>query len=203
MIIAEDIIQGTPEWLQAKLGVPSASNFDRLLTSKGAISKSREGYLNELIAERITGQSTYHRITDEMAEGTRREHESRQFFELIHGVEIKQVGMIYPDEEKRYLVSPDGLEKRFGLELKNPLAKTVVEYKRSSVFPNKYILQVQGSLLVSGFDYWWFMAYHSPELFFEIKVYRDEELIKKLKEALDAFCLELAIATKKLKELGG
>jgi len=201
MIIIEDIEQSSPQWLQAKLGVPSASNFSRILTSKGAISKSRAGYIDELIAEKITGQPTYHRITDEMAEGTRRESESRRFFELIHGVEIKQAGMIYPDEERRFLASPDGLARDFGLELKNPLPKTLVGYKRRGVLPNEYVLQVQGNLLVSGFDYWWFMAYYSPDLFFEIKVGRDEALIGKygrLREALNIFCLELAVAVREL-----
>ena len=198
MIIEENIEQRTGQWFQAKLGVPSASNFDRLLTTRGAISKSREGYMNELIAERITGEPTYHRITDEMAEGTRRESESRQFFELVHDVEIKQVGIIYPDEEKRYLASPDGLGDGFGLELKNPLPKTIVGYKRKGVLPPEYVLQVQGSLLISGFDYWWFMAYYSPELFFEIKIYRDEELIEKLRQALDEFCSELEKTVKEL-----
>jgi len=197
-IICSEISQGSEAWFQAKLGVPSASNFSRILTSRGAISKSRAGYIDELIAEKITGQPTYHRITDEMAEGTRRESESRQFFELIHGVEIKQVGMIYPDEEKRFLASPDGLGEGYGLELKNPLPKTLVGYKRKGVLPNEYVLQVQGSLLVSGFDYWWFMAYYSPELFFEIKVVRDELLIGKLRKALDEFCLELAVAIREL-----
>jgi len=199
MIVEREICQNTDAWIQAKLHTPSSSNFSRILTSKGVLSKSRYDYMDELIAEYITNQPTYHHITGEMAEGTRREDESRRFFSYLHDTEIQQVGMIYPDKEKRYLASPDGLGDGFGLELKNPLGKTVVKYKRKMVLPTEYTLQVQGSLLISGFDYWWFLAYYSPKLFFEIQVYRDEPLIKKLKMALGEFCFELAVATKKLK----
>ena len=44
------------EWLDAKLGIPSASSFKRILTSTGALSKGRTKYMAELLAEWALGE---------------------------------------------------------------------------------------------------------------------------------------------------
>jgi hypothetical protein len=56
-MIILDHEQGSPEWLAARLGKPSASCFSRLITNSGKPSSSADGYINELIAERLTGRS--------------------------------------------------------------------------------------------------------------------------------------------------
>ena len=48
--------QRTPEWYTARLGVPSASNFEKIITPTGKPSTQIEGYTNRLIAEKITGK---------------------------------------------------------------------------------------------------------------------------------------------------
>jgi len=48
--------QNTPEWYEARLGIPTASGFDRIITTKGEVSKSREKYLYELAGEIVTGE---------------------------------------------------------------------------------------------------------------------------------------------------
>jgi len=40
--------QGTPEWLQARLGVPSASSYAKLVTTTGKSSAQAEAYINQL-----------------------------------------------------------------------------------------------------------------------------------------------------------
>jgi hypothetical protein len=49
-------VQGSDEWLQSRLGKPTASNFGKLITPTGKPSASADGYINELIAQRITGE---------------------------------------------------------------------------------------------------------------------------------------------------
>ena len=47
--------QGTPEWFKAKAGVPSSSNFHRIITSTGEPSKSINDYAFELAVEKYIG----------------------------------------------------------------------------------------------------------------------------------------------------
>ena len=56
-MIILDHEQGSPEWLAARLGKPSASMFSKLITATGKPSSSADGYINQLIAERLRGQS--------------------------------------------------------------------------------------------------------------------------------------------------
>ena len=44
MQIIKNIEQGTKEWLSLKLGVASASNFNKIITSKGEESDQLKGY---------------------------------------------------------------------------------------------------------------------------------------------------------------
>jgi hypothetical protein len=48
------MIQGSDEWLQARVGVVTASNFSKVFTTAGKLSTSREGLINQLVAEKLT-----------------------------------------------------------------------------------------------------------------------------------------------------
>ena len=47
------MIQGSEEWLQARCGVITASNFSKVFTTTGKLSTSRDGLINQLIAENL------------------------------------------------------------------------------------------------------------------------------------------------------
>lgn len=191
--------QRSPQWFQERLGKPSSSRFGEILTSTGEISKQRKGYLYDLAAQIISGQSPETYTSAAMEEGIRREEESRTLYEMIYGVEVKQVGMIFPDDDKKYLCSPDGLRAdNIGLELKNVLPKTQVEYLLSKKLPSVYVPQVQGSMLVTGFKQWHFMSYCPalPPLILEIE--RDEKWIEKCESELKSFNEELSDMVKRL-----
>ena len=51
-----DVEQGTRAWHEARLGIPTASNFKRLITPAGKISKSTGPYMAELLAEHFSGE---------------------------------------------------------------------------------------------------------------------------------------------------
>ena len=61
--------QGTEEWLAARLGKPSASMFSKLITMTGKPSASADGYINQLLAERLTGKSEPHYQSEAMILG--------------------------------------------------------------------------------------------------------------------------------------
>ena len=60
-----ELIQGTPEWLAARVGLVTASRIaDVLATTKSGPSASRAGYMGELVAERLTGKSAASTFTN-------------------------------------------------------------------------------------------------------------------------------------------
>jgi hypothetical protein len=203
-IILEDIVQGTPEWWAEKIGKPSASRFNEILTVGGVVSKQREGYLFDLTAQAVSGLITEGFTSPAMEEGKRREDESRKLYEMIYGVTVKQVGIIYKDEKRKYLCSPDGIvNDEYGIELKNVLPKTQVKYLLSGKMPPEYYSQIQGSLLISGFAKWVFLTYSPGLQPFIIECRRDERFISALAFELDAFTSELQAMISRLHDVSG
>ena len=176
--------QGTPEWLQARLGIPSASSYSKLVTTTGKSSAQAEAYINQLVAERITGEATVFHVTEPMARGVELEPEARFRYEMETGNLVRQVGFLMHDTLQAG-ASPDGLVgENGGLEIKCPSPATHVEYLRDGNLPSKYIQQVQGCLWISGRDWWDFMSYHPKMEPLIVRVFRDEEFIKALECAV-------------------
>jgi hypothetical protein len=183
--------QGSPEWHAARCGIPTASNFDKLVTSTGAPSKQAQGYLYALAAERITGRVVELPVSAAMEEGSRREEESRMVYAMIREVEVTQVGFCL-DDSGRYGCSPDGLVGDDGcLELKNPLGKTAVEYLVGNRIPAEYTQQVQGQLLVTGRAWVDWTSYFPGLPVMVVRVPRDVAFIAALEKALAVFCKDL------------
>jgi len=200
-MIRVDLLQGSEEWFAEKLGKPSASNVNKILTNSGKESKQRDSYLYQLVAERLSGarEDSYTNATMQM--GVEREAESRAYYELLYDVKVEQTGVVYPDERKRYLVSPDALMPtlRGGLELKNVLGKTQVKYLKENVLPSEYFGQVQMALFVTQYEWWDFMTY-SPSLRpLIIRVTPDMDYHAELGDALDEFCNDLDALTEQLR----
>lgn len=191
MIPLWDIEQGSELWFKEKAGKPGASSFDKIITMKGEPSKTRTDYIYELAAEQIIGRQADGYSNAAMLRGTAMEPEGRALFEFITGNELKQVGLVYRDESRRVLCSPDGLLDESGFEQKNPLAKTHTKYLLSGKLPSEYFQQVQGSMWVCGFESWWFMSNYPgmPPLILEVK--RDEKFIARLEILMDEFLNEL------------
>jgi len=201
MIIVNDIEQGSPEWFAARAGVPSASCFDKIVTSKGVRSKSRKDYLYTLAGERILGTKAETFQSAAMERGIEMEEEARLFYELTSGVEVQQVGLVYRNDKKLFSCSPDGLMGNKGIEIKCPSLHTHVGYLLADKLPTKYVQQVQGSMLVTGFDSWVFMSYYPGMPTLIIEVERDADFCGKLAVELGSFCIDLEEITKKLKAM--
>ena len=75
--------QGSPEWLQLRTGVATASRAkDVLATLKsGAPAQARQDYACELAIERITGSMVEHFVNGAMQRGTDLEPEARAAYE--------------------------------------------------------------------------------------------------------------------------
>ena len=197
--------QRSDQWFKERLGRPSASNFSKIITPTGKPSDQRQGYMYELVAQRLSGKCEEGYKSVAMEAGTEREDESRSLYELIYGVSVRQVGMIFPDEWKMYLCSPDGVidgeqvDKPRGLEMKNVLPKTQIKSLIANQLPTEHIPQIQGGLLVTGFERWDFISYSPGLKPLIIECHRDEAFIKKLEAELNQFNTELLEMVERLK----
>ena len=54
-MIVLDCVQGSQAWIDARLGIPTASQFSRIVTPTGRASTAAEGYTAELLAEWALG----------------------------------------------------------------------------------------------------------------------------------------------------
>lgn len=194
-----ELEQRSPEWYQARKGMPTASSFDRIITSEGKPSKQRQKYLYELAGERLGG------IVDEsyqsfaMLQGIEKEAEARALYELLNDP-VQQAGFCTSDCGS-YGCSPDGLiGEDGGLEIKCPLIYTHVEYllKCKDEMPIDYFQQVQGSLFVTGRKWWDFVSYFPglPPLI--LREEPNDVFQRLLKRELESFCQELEETVKKL-----
>jgi hypothetical protein len=198
-IIIDDIVQGSPEWFSAICGNPGASNIDKIITTTGTRSKQRDDFMYQLAGERITGKREETFQSQAMQNGIEREANARLLFEMIQGVEVKQVGIVYKDEKKDCHCSPDGMPEKSGLEIKNPMMKTHVKYLLANKIPTDYFCQIQMSLYVCEIDTWWFMSCFDGLRPLIIECHRDETFIKKLESELNIFNEELLAMVEKLK----
>jgi len=191
--------QGSPEWLQARLGIPSASSYAKLVTTTGKASAQATAYINQLVAERITGEPTFFQVTDPMQRGMDLEPQARTAYEMETGNLVSQVGFLMHDTLQAG-ASPDGMVgENGGLEIKCPSAHTHVEYLRDGDLPIKYFQQVQGCLWISGRDWWDFMSYHPKMEPLIVRVFRDEEFIKALECAVIEAVQMIEILTMKFR----
>lgn len=183
--------QRSPEWYAVRRGIPTASSFDKIVTSKGEPSKQSLGYLYTLAAERIAGVREPSFSSAAMEEGIRREEESRMVYSMLAEVEVKQVGFCVVDSG-RYGCSPDGLVGNDGMvELKNPTGKVAIEYLLAGKLPTTYVQQVQGGLLVTEREFCDFVSYLPGLPTLIVRVERDEPFLALLEHALGEFCDKL------------
>ena len=183
-MIILDHEQGTEEWLAARRGKPSASMFSKLITMTGKPSSSAIGYIDELVAEVITGE-TEHFSNSHTERGTALEPEARESYEFITDNEVLECGFIV-DPTFSYGCSPDGLvtekgQSVGGLEIKCPAAKTQASYWRDPTLAvKKYWCQIQGCMWLTGREWWDLFTYHPKMPHVLVRVDRDDEFIEKM-----------------------
>ena len=193
--------QGSEEWHGLRMGIPTASAFDRVIQpSKMGYAAAAEGYACELAIERLLGESNDPvGGISQMERGKMLEPHAIAHYEVLYGTTAK-VGFISDvvAEDDPFAVkvttpngpvhltmgcSPDAIlaEDVGGLELKCPMAHTHAKYMVSDDPGKEYICQIQGSMMITGFEHWDFMSYHPglPEIVF--RYHRDEKFIATLR----------------------
>jgi hypothetical protein len=199
MIILE-CEQNSPEWDEVRLGIPTASAFENIVTTKGVRSKSRNKYLYKLAGEKLSGEKSSGYYGSSMAKGHEREEESRDLYSFINDVEIQKVGFCFFDEKKEFGCSPDGLiGEDGGFETKNAESHVQVDRLENGWSIADHFQQVQGSLLVTGRKWWDLVSYSRGMKPIIIRFERDEGFIKILHAEINLFLEDLTALINKLK----
>lgn len=201
-----DCAQGTPEWLSARCGVPSASRFAAVMAKvKAGEAADRRNYRTDLVVERLTGRPLDGFTTAAMKQGIEREPFARMAYEAHTGNIVQEVGFCLHDELEAG-ASPDGLiSSDGGLEIKCPERSAHLRYLQQEAEPPEYTWQIQGGMWVTGRAWWDFASYNPdfPESLQLIvrRIKRNEPAIKQLADEIAAFIEEVRAETTKVLNL--
>ncbi len=192
-----NVKQRSDEWFKVRCGIPTASGFDKIITTKGEPSKSAKKYMYKLAGEAITGISEETYQSAAMIRGCEVEEEARNFYEMVKDTELKEVGFCLADG---YGCSPDAFVGEKGMvQIKCPIMSTQVDYLLKDKFPTDYFQQVQGELFVTEREWSDFVSYYPGLKPLIVRVERDEEFINALGLELQEFCDELKEVINKIK----
>lgn len=190
-LITLDCEQGSEEWLAARLGIPTATGFENIVTATGKKSASYIKYMAELIEESILGGGDTFK-SGFMERGNQLEPQARAAYEFLTGNDVIQVGGVYLNENRDVMVSPDGLipSLQKGLEIKCPKMSTHIRYLLEGGVPAEYVIQVQANLWVTGYETWDFVSYcpeYQKQTLYLFTAERDEKLMKAFDEHIPQF----------------
>lgn len=200
-MIVHRVSQGAPEWQALRVGIPTASEFDKILTpSTRKLSKQADTYMYSKLAEWLLGQPVDMASSQFMQRGSELENEARAWYEFEYNTTVEQVGFVTRDD-KRVGCSPDGLIDDDGLvEIKT--LSPVNHVAALLGHADDYAMQIQGQLWIAERRYCK-RVYYNPAIKPVVEhVDRDEELIGQLAVAVNQFLERLDEAKEKLLAMG-
>jgi len=185
-VIHHDVVQGTEAWLQLRAGIPTASQFHKIITPKTRkLSSQAEDYLYKLVAERALGRYLEETRKFYWAErGKQEEDNARAFYEAMRNVDTTVCGF-FTNDEGTIGASPDRLVGEDGLlEIKCPAPETHMGYLLGEPVTADYWLQIQGQLWITERDWTDVVSYHPDLGGTVIRVNRSLEDIAMLEEQI-------------------
>lgn len=199
MIVYRDIEQRSEEWFKLRLGIPTASEFKRIVTPGGKLSTQCEGYLDELLAEWILGVPLENFSSEWMLRGQELEPQARQAYEFLVEAKVEKVGFVTTDDGM-IGASPDGFvgDSRL-VEIKSPSEKVHVGYMRHREIDAEYKPQIQGTLWICERQAQDVVSYHPKLPMVVIPAERDDKYIALLDSALREFVDKLLTAREELE----
>lgn len=186
-----DCEQGSQQWIDCRLGIPTASQFSTVMAKGkgGGESLTRKTYLYKLAGEIITGKQMDSYSNGHMERGHEMEEEARNAYAFMHDVDPVKVGFMRRGEMG---ASPDSVIGDSGLlEIKTKLAHLQIEVLLSGELPSEHRAQVQGQLLISEREYVDFASYWPALPLFVVRVFPDDAYLKNLAQQLKVFNAEL------------
>lgn len=201
-MIRLDCEQGSVEWFAARLGLPTASCFDQIITNKtGKLSASSDKYAFQLLAEQSLGIALDNSTSGFMHRGTLLEKRAADYYEMLRDVDTERVGFVLRDD-RRVGGSPDRFVGADGLlEIKCPSAAVHVGYLLDDQGIG-YRTQVQGQLWLCEREWSDTLSYHPDMPSALVRQVRDEPFIAALASAVDQFLSFMDESKLRLQRLG-
>lgn len=199
MPIVEGIEQNTPEWLQMRIGIVTASRVAdvQAFLKKGGESQKRRDYRYEIVTELLTGRSAEHYVTPAMEWGLEQEPLAKAAYEIKLAEEIRDGGFWLHDRISKFGASPDGLIGENGLiEVKCPTTSTHIEWMIAGVLPEDYQPQMLAQMACSGRKWCDFVSFDprlpKPMQLFVRRFAADEARIGEMEKDVERFLDEVA-----------
>jgi len=206
--IHTNLEQGTPEWLQARCGLLTASEMKLVLTEKTlklCANDKIKAHIYELAAQRITKFVEPMFQSFDMIRGQADEVEARALYSERFAP-VREVGFITNDKWGLTLgYSPDGLVAHDGgIECKSRKQKyqvqTVVEHLLTGGIPGEFVMQHQTGMMVAELEWLDFCSYSEKLPMSVIRVHPDDKIQAAIIEAAQATEDKIAAVIKTFKE---
>ena len=182
-----NVAQYSEAYDRLKFGIPTSSNFHKIITPQGKPSKQWREYACVLIAERILQRKIEFYNSPAMERGLIVESEAADWYEFDQDVTVQKVGFI-TDDDHAVGCSPDRLVGEHGLlEIKAPLPHTQIEYWISGEISERFRPQLQGQLYVSQRSWVDIVCWHDVLPKVVMRVEPDEKFIGALDRELQIF----------------
>jgi len=202
------IQQGTEEWHQLRLGKVTASKVaDILAKTKSGASASRGNYLIELALQRVTKTIEESYSNSAMEWGVATEPQARVAYEVSTGNFVDQIAFVNHPTIEGFGCSPDGLVGEGLIEIKCPNSATHWSYIKANEPPQKYIIQMQAQMSVTGAKWCDFVSFdpRMPERsqLLIIRVNRDNEFIAEMENDIKQFLSEVEAEVNLMEKRNG
>jgi putative phage-type endonuclease len=195
MMSAEDKAQ----WLSDRCGKLTASRMadamDFLRDGKTSSAK-RTKLMQDLLAERLTGYSMPHVVTDAMEHGLAYEDEAADMFVELTGRDLKPSRFYEHPAIENFGASPDRELDDGLVEIKCPSTQTFVCWRLAGGVPPQHVPQMLAQLACTGKKWCGFLAYdprirEASKRLFMAKYEPTAEEIAKVEDAARTFLGEL------------
>jgi len=149
------------EWLSQRAGKLTASRMKDAMDflKNGNPSYKRTQYMRELLAERLTGLSMPHYVTDAMQWGLDHEDEAVDLFVEMTGRDVRLSRFYTHPEIPDFGATPDRELDDGLLEVKCPTTATFIEWVTAGKVPDEHRPQMTAQLLCTGKNWCGFIAY--------------------------------------------
>lgn len=185
-----EIIQGSDEWYQARLGIVTASEVNNLVTPTGKLASGKkvENFSCEIASQRHNMQIEDSYQSFDMMKGSFNESHARDAYN-DNFEDVSECGFIVRDfGEFKIGGSPDGLIGDDGiLEIKCRMPKFHVSVIATDCVPSEFSNQIQAMLMITGRKWLDFVHYSSGMSLFVKRVYPDEKRMDVIKSAVAKF----------------
>lgn len=201
------IQQGTPEWHALRCGKVTASRVaDIMRKTKSGVSATRQRYLGELVAERLTGCPYEGFKSKDMEWGNETEAQACDHYAFFRDVTPISIAFVEHPTIPLSGASPDRLIGDDGLlEIKCPAVHTHLDILLGGTIEPDYLKQIQWQLACTSrawCDYLSFSPLLPAHLQMHVRrVHRDDIAIREIEDAVQSFLKEVASTIEALEKL--